>query len=198
MKRGTNLEGDLGLQWKFQSSSRKKEPHRVGPSTHDFTESTQLKTVVSSRTQREKSGQREKQSFKLQNETSVGMPWTRRIEREPIQLISSNDKRQTSNDERGRRTRRITVTRRLLERPERGGSKESHLTHFHQKCPGRNGDEARKRARKANERSREKEREPSIQKATAINTRKMDTTVNADGAYEETSKKNKQSAAAAK
>eukprot|EP00978_Attheya_sp_CCMP212_P036288 scaffold163249_cov51-Attheya_sp.AAC.1 len=67
--------------------------YRLGPSMHDFTESTQLKTVVSSWTQREKSGQREKQSSKCYNESSVGTPWTKRIEREPIQLISSNVKR---------------------------------------------------------------------------------------------------------
>jgi hypothetical protein len=67
--------------------------------------------------------------------------------------------RQTSNDERGRRTRPIAATRRALERPGRSGSKESHLTHFHQKEPGENGAEARKRQRKARERLGRKSRD---------------------------------------
>ena len=53
------MERDLGFPKGNQGLNHKNEAHRLGPSTHDFTESTQLKTVVLSRTQHEKSRQRE-------------------------------------------------------------------------------------------------------------------------------------------
>jgi hypothetical protein len=47
------------FQKRDQGSNHKNKLRRLGPSTNDLTESTQLKTVVSSRTQREKLDQRE-------------------------------------------------------------------------------------------------------------------------------------------
>eukprot|EP00978_Attheya_sp_CCMP212_P040868 scaffold227592_cov36-Attheya_sp.AAC.2 len=72
------------------------------------------------------------------------MPCTRQIERAPIRLISSNVKRRE-----GKKNPPdiIAATRCALGSYRRGGSKESHWKHFRQKCPGENGDEARKRAR---------------------------------------------------
>eukprot|EP00978_Attheya_sp_CCMP212_P038943 scaffold198127_cov38-Attheya_sp.AAC.1 len=64
---------------------------------------------------------------------SVGTPWTRRIEIEPIKLISSNIKRRGGKKNPADI---IAVTRRALGSYGQGGSKEIHLTHFQQMFSG--------------------------------------------------------------
>jgi hypothetical protein len=72
-KLGTTLEGHFGFQSIDQRSNRKNETHRMGHSINNFSESTQLKTVASSRPNATKRAERKRERREREDKQRHGI-----------------------------------------------------------------------------------------------------------------------------